>query len=543
MRLSRRTRLAGVGLVAAVSLTLAACGGSDSGEATDQIITVWGAEPQNPLVPTATNETGGGNVIQNLWTGLVEYEKDGSSVNGVADSIESDDFVTWTVKLKADQKFTNDEPVTAESFVKAWNYGATASNEQLNSYFFYPIAGTTADGTIDGDGTEISGLKVVDDSTFTIKLKQPEADFPSRLGYSAFYPLPEAAYGSDGKITKEFGENPIGNGPYKMAGADAWKHNTEIALVPNEGYDGIHKAQNGGLTFKIYQNLDSAYSDVQSGVLDVLETVPDSALTTFQTDSNVQAISKPGSVFQSFTIPESLEHFKADEEGALRRQAISLAINREQVTDKIFNDTRTPAVDFTAPVMPGFTKDVPGNEVLEFNADKAKELWAEADEISEWDGTFQIAYNADGGHKAWVDATTNLIKNNLGIDASGKPYPTFKELRDDITNRTIKTAFRTGWQPDYPSIYNYLASLYATGAGSNDGDYSSEEFDKLISESATIEDEDKRYEVYNEAQAVLMKDLPAIPLWYANVAGAAATGVSNVDFTWQNIPDYSAITK
>ena len=94
----------------------------------------------------------------------------------------------------------------------------------------------------------------------------------------------------------------------------------------------------------------------------------------------------------------------------------------------IFSGTRTPAHDFTSPVIDGYSEDIPGSEVLDFDADEAKKLWAEADAIAPWDGTFQIAYNADGGHQAWVDAVANQLKNNLGIDASGAPYPTFAEV-------------------------------------------------------------------------------------------------------------------
>ncbi|RYJ04410.1 MAG: ABC transporter substrate-binding protein, partial [Actinomycetales bacterium] len=83
MRLSRRTRLAGVGLVAAASLTLAACGGGsdDSGSDSGNVITVYGTNPQNPLIPTATNEVGGGDPLNNLFAGLVSYKTDGSVEN------------------------------------------------------------------------------------------------------------------------------------------------------------------------------------------------------------------------------------------------------------------------------------------------------------------------------------------------------------------------------------------------------------------------------------------------------------------------------
>ena len=549
MRLSRRTRLAGVALTAAVSLTLAACGGgdddkNDGGGSTDAVITVYGTNPQNPLIPTATNEVGGGDPLDNLFSGLVAYNTDGSVTNEVAESIEPDDkSKVWTVKLKDDQKFTDGSAVTAESFVKAWNYGANPANKQLNNYFFYPIEGTDEIGNTVGGAETVSGLKVVDDKTFTITLKESESDFPLRLGYSAYFPVPDSAYGPDGKITKEYGERPIGNGPYKLT-KSGWERNKQISLEPNPDYEGIHKPKNGGLVFKFYAGggTDAAYTDVQSGNLDVLDQVPPSALTTFETDGDVTAYNEPGSNFSSFTIPERLPHFDG-EEGELRRAAISMATDRKEITEKIFNNTRTPATDFTSPVLDGWQKDVPGNEVLEFNPEEAKAKWAEADAISKWSGKFQLAYNADGaGNKEFSEAMANQLKNNLGIEAEPKVYATFDELRKQVTERTIKTPFRTGWQADYPSMLNYLGPIYATGAGSNDGDYSNKEFDRLITE-ASAETGDARYKLITDAQAILMKDLPAIPLWYQNATAVTAKDLKGFEFNWKQKPDYYKLTK
>lgn len=127
------------------------------------------------------------------------------------------------------------------------------------------------------------------------------------------------------------------------------------------------------------------------------------------------------------------------------------------------------------------------------------------------DNVFTIAYNGDGGHQAWVDATTNSIKNTLGINAEGQNYATFAELRSDVTERKMTGAFRTGWQADYPSLYNFLGPIYGTGAGSNDGDYSNADFDSLLSQgqaAATLEDANV---IFDQAQEVLFQDLPAIP--------------------------------
>ncbi|GAA3528535.1 ABC transporter substrate-binding protein [Aeromicrobium panaciterrae] len=546
MRLSRRTRLAGVAFVAVGSLTLAACGGGsdDKSGGSDSVITVYGTNPQNPLIPTATNEVGGGDPLDNLFSGLVAYNTDGSVTNEVAESIEPDAAKkVWTVKIKSGQKFTDGEAITAESFVKAWNYGANPANKQLNNYFFYPIEGTDDVGNTVEGADSVSGLKIVDDTTFTITLKSAESDFPLRLGYSAYFPVPAKAYGPDGKITKEWGEHPIGNGPYKLT-KSGWERNKQISLEPNPDYKGVHKPKNGGLVFKFYAGggTDAAYTDVQSGNLDVLDQVPPSALTTFESDDKVAAYNEPGSSFSSLTIPEKLAHFDGAE-GDLRRAAISMAINRPEITEKIFNNARTPAKDFTSPVLDGWSEDVAGNDVLTFNAEEAKKKWAEADKISKWDGKFVVAYNADGaGNKEFTEAMTNQVKNVLGITAEPKVYPTFDELRKEVTDRTIKTAFRTGWQADYPSMLNYLGPIYATGAGSNDGDYTNPAFDKLISEASAAEG-DARYKLIGEAQAILMKELPAIPLWYQNATAVTNKKLDGFKFNWKQKPDYYALTK
>lgn len=534
----KRFGVAAIALAAAGALTLSGCtsgGASPSAGAGDSsaVITTDGTEPQNPLVPTNTNEVGGGKIIDAIFAGLVYYDAEGAPHNDMAESIETDDAQNYTIKLKADQTFSNGEPVTANSFVDAWNYGALLSNEQLSSYFFESIEGFSYD-----EDSELTGLAVVDDLTFTVALKQPESDFPLRLGYSAFYPLPESAF----EDIAAFGENPVGNGPYMLDGEGAWKHNEKIDLVVNPDYKGDRQPQNGGLDIIFYATQEAAYADLQGGNLDVLTAIPDGALSTFEDEFPDRSVTQAAAIFQSFTIPDRLAHFGGDE-GKLRRAAISKAINREEITDVIFSGTRTPAHDFTSPVIDGYSEDIPGSEVLDFDADEAKKLWAEADAIAPWDGTFQIAYNADGGHQAWVDAVANQLKNNLGIDASGAPYPTFAEARTAITDRTIQTAFRTGWQADYPALFNFLGPIYATDAGSNDGDYSNPEFDALLKEGLAETDIAVANEKFQAAQEILFKDLPAIPLWYSTVNGAWSESVENVQFDWHSVPLYYEVTK
>ncbi|WP_188042955.1 peptide ABC transporter substrate-binding protein [Changpingibacter yushuensis] len=528
---------------AALALALSACSSgtaSDDNSSADAsstagastgIVTANGSEPQNPLIPANTNETGGGRIVDLLFAGLVYYDAEGATHNEMAESIETDDSQNYTIKIKEGQKFSDGTEVQAHNFVDAWKLAV--SEAQLSAYFFEPIEGYS-----DEAGSELTGLTVVDDYTFTVALNQPESDFPQRLGYSAFFPLPDSTLAD----TENGGEHPVGNGPYMLASDDAWEHNVQIQLVPNPEYQGDRAAQNGGVTIVFYAQQDAAYADLTAGNLDVLDAIPDSALSTFEDELGDRAVNQPSAVFQSFTIPQSLPHFSG-EEGQLRREAISLSINRDQITDTIFSGTRTPAVDFTSPVVDGFNDSLEGSDILTYDTERAADLWAQADAISPWEGTFAIAYNSDGGHQTWVDAVTNSIKNTLGIDAEGAPYPDFASLRTEVTDRTITTAFRTGWQADYPGLYNFLAPIYATGAGSNDGDYSNPEFDSLLSQAAAASDADTANGLLDQAQEILLTDLPAIPLWYSNVTGGFGESVDNVVFGWNSVPLYYAVTK
>ncbi len=542
MKITRLARAAAALAVGALALTACSSTPSDSpsssasagtgGAASTGIVTIKGSEPQNPLIPSNTNEVGGGNIIDLLFAGLTTLSPEGELSMEVAKSVESEDFVNWTVTLNEGWKFTNGEAVTAASFVDAWKSGAY----DLNSYFYSHFVGFDEDKQ-----SELTGLKVVSDTEFTIQLDEANPELPLLLAYSAFYPLPKGAI----EDKKAFGELPVGNGPYKFASDSAWQHNVQVDLVPNPDYAGARKAQNGGVTFKFIESLEAAYNELLAGNLDVLDAIPDGALSTYQQELGDRSVNQATAIFQSFTINGGDKGFGFDEEGRLRRAAISMAINREEITKVIFAGTRIPAKDFTSPTMVGYSDSIPGSEVLAFNPEKAKELWAQAEKIAPYEGKFTIAYNSDGGHEAWVDAVTNQIKNNLGIAAEGKPYPTFAELRTDVTERTIVGGFRTGWQADVPAMSNFLGPLYVTGAGSNDGDYANPEFDALVREGQLLlaTDAEAAAAKFSEAQEVLFKDLPAIPLWYAAVAGGWSKNVENVKFAWNSVPAAYLITK
>ncbi|MEV6277979.1 ABC transporter substrate-binding protein [Nocardia sp. NPDC051832] len=532
MRFTRAGALIGAVLLA-TSLGLSACGTDDSAE--DGLVTVNGGEPQNPLVPGNTNENQGGRVIDRLFAGLKYYDANGVPHDEMAEKIETTDRKNYKITIKPDWKFTDGTTVKAKNFVDAWNYTALGTNGQLQSYVFTPILGFDEVSAEKPTAQTMKGLKVVDDRTFTVELQFPSIDFEIGLGYAPFYPLPDAAF----KDIKAYGEAPIGNGPYKFK---TWEHNVKIEVEPNPDYPGGRPAKNKGLRFVHYQSFDTAYADLQAGNLDALDTIPPSALATYKQDLGDRAITKPTAQNQHIGVQSNVPHFSG-EEGVLRRKAISMSINREQIAEKIFSGTRNPARDFTASTLPGFNGNLPGSEVTKYNPEEAKKLWAQADAISPWSGTYEIAYNSDGGHQEWIEAVANSVKNILGIEAVGAPYATFRDIRALITGRTIGKAFRYGWQGDYPTMMQFLTANYYSYSGTNNVDYKNPELDKLFDAALAAATLEESYKIIAQAQTLMFRDMVDIPVFDYVANAGRSDKVRKAELAWNGLFDFEGIEK
>ncbi len=534
--------------ISAVTLLAAACGGGSSTDDTSPsaggqaggAVTVRGCNPQNPLVPSNTTETCGGNVLDAITAKLIHYNPETAAPeNDIAEKIETTDNQNFTVTLKKGYKFHDGTEVKAKNFVDAWNYAAFGPNAQSSGYFMEPIEGfgdMQCAGTDEEDpckdftpkADKLSGLAVTDDHTFTIKTGEKVSNMAVRLGYSAFSPLPDSFFADP----KAYGEKPVGAGPFKL---DSWTKNTEIKLSKFDDYSGTFGGKLDNITFKIYQDADAAYTDVQANNLDVTDEVPSSAMIDdkYKTDLPDRNAQKAVGVIQTITFaPVKVDPNYADPK---IRQAISMAIDRPTIIKQIFNNTRQPATGWVSPVVDGYKADACG-EYCTFDPAKAK---AKLDEAGGFKGgKMTIAYNADASHKAWVEATCNSVKGALGVDCVATPVVDFSTFRGAIAAGKQKGMFRTGWQMDYPSIENFLAPIFKTGASSNDGNYSNPEFDKLLTEAAASTDAAAANAKYQEAEALLANDMPAMPMWYSTatfgwsdkVTGVKITAFGTIDF-------------
>ena len=535
------TRTVAVAVMSAAALIAAGCGGgTDSGSSDGAAggksggeIQIRGCNPENPLVPSNTTETCGGNIIDAFAAKLVHYNaEDAKPEMDIAESIETTDNQNFTVKLVKGYKFQDGTEVKAKNFVDAWNYAAAGKNAQGSGYFMEPIEGygdTQCTGTGDdpcaaegaAKAETMTGLKVVDDHTFTIKTTDKVSNLPVRLGYSAFAPLPDVFF----KDPAAFGEKPIGAGPYQV---ESWTKNQSVVLNRFKDYSGKFAGKLDKVTFKIYQDSDAAYNDVIANQLDITDEIPTSAMIDdkYKSDLPDRNAQKETGVIQTVTFaPASVDPAYKDPKV---RQAISMAINREEIIKQIFNNTRVPATGWVSPVVDGYKADQCG-EFCTFDAAKAKAKLAEAGGFS--GGAMTLSYNADGPHKDWTEATCNSIKNALGVDCQATGVVDFKTFRTEIKDRKMKGMFRTGWQMDYPSIENFLAPIFKTGASSNDGDYSNPAFDKLLVDAAASTDAAEANTKYQEAEKLLASDFPSMPLWYGKTTMGWSDKVTGVKIT------------
>jgi oligopeptide transport system substrate-binding protein len=542
--MQRKIYVAGAAAVVGV-MALSACGGSSSGgsgsSASSRPLTIYNVKPENPLIPADTNETGGGNIMDAAFRGLVKYNPDTAAPeNAMAESITpSKDQKTWDVKLKSGQTFQDGTPVNADSFIDAWNWGAYGPNAAINNTFYAPIVGYDALNPVDPDADgpkkapaptakTLSGLKKVSDTEFTVQVTTPQSYFPTEVGYTAFYPLPQSFY----KDPDAFGKKPIGNGPYQIVSGTG---DTGFTMKKWAGYKGADQVKVENIQFKTYSDPSAAYADLQAGNLDFMDQVPAAALVDdqYKTDLPGRTLNKPVGLIATLTLPTYDANYNDPNLG----KALSLAIDRATITKSVYNGGRTPATGWVSPIVDGYKPGACGTYCT-YNPTEAKSYLAK----SKFKGPFVLSTNTDGpGNKEAFDAICNSIKNALGVQCTVKAYVDQATSRTDINAHKMQQPFRTAWQMDYPAIQDFLEPLYFTKGSANDGLFSDKTFDALITK-ADGEQGAAALATYQQAEARLSLSMSVIPLWYYAQQSGWSDRLSNVKVTPFSLLDLTSVT-
>jgi oligopeptide transport system substrate-binding protein len=520
----RRSALLAAGLSGA--LLLSACGGGDdsgsggsgggSGEG-GGTFSMYIGEPENPLVPGDTTESEGDQVVNALWTGLVKFTEEGEvDYTGVAESIESDDNQNWTITLKDGWTFHDGTPVDAESFVRAWNYTANPQNAQDAGSYLSRIAGFQE--LQDGAATEMTGLAVVDDTTFTVQLSQPFALFPSVVGYNSFYPLPESFYDDPAA----FGTRPIGNGPFQAE--EDFVPGEGITLTRYDDYAGDDKALADSVEFRVYADVNTAYNDAQAGNVDIIDVIPPDVIESAESEFGEGFIRTESSQITYLGFPTYDQRF-ADPRV---RQAISMAVDREAISQAIFSGTRAPADSFIAPVVDGYREG--SCTYCELDVDRANQLLDEAG--FDRSQPVDLWFNAGAGHDAWMEAVGNQLRQNLGVEYVLQGNLDFSEYLPLGEAQGWTGPFRYGWSFDYPAAESYLTPLFTEAAlpplGSNYSFYTDPQVQDLITQGDQATDEAEAIADYQAAEDIIAEAMPMAPMFFTEIQSVHTENVSNV---------------
>ena len=521
---------------------LVSCGGggagSTPGSTPDLTVRMRIGEPQNLLIPGNTKETEGDEVLAALFTPLVGYDEDKRPVEKAAESITSSDNRVWRITLKPGFTWHNGEPVVAQNYVDAWNYVANQEHAQAGNHFFSRILGYAALNPGRGERPvtdRLRGLRVIDDRTFEVTLAEPFSQFKAMLGYTAFYPLPKAAFGPDGKITPEYGLRPIGQGLFKMDRPYRKGVDETIDLSVHEGHPGP-KPKFRRLQFRVYQSLEQAYEDLLEGRIDIMDQLPVSVLGSARARLGERFIDLPDAGIGYIGTP--LKYNKVYSDPRVRK-AISMAIDRKSITEEVFYGSRVPADDFINPAIEGYRQGVCG-EPCTYDPAKARQLYAEANGPKK----IELGYNSDGGHREWVEAVGEDLRRNLSVEVTVRAFPKFGTILDQLDANRYGGLFRMGWVIDYPSAENYLTPVFSTAAiahGQNFGGYSNKRFDELIKKGDAARTPEEGLKYYQMADDILIQDMPYIPVYFYRLNAAYSHRVKNVQINLRNHVDWLSV--
>ncbi|MEU8235831.1 ABC transporter substrate-binding protein [Actinoplanes sp. NPDC048967] len=516
---------------AAVALVLSAYGCTDHGPDEDvpgRTVVIGISEPGH-LIPSNTVDVSGKQVLSALFQPLVTFDARSNPVPAAAQSVKADPTArTWTVKLKPGLTFSNGEPVTADSYLDAWNYGAYGPNHQSATSYYDRIDGYADLQVRDPDGDSgpqqaaepqtktLRGLKKVSDTSFTVTLSAPFAGFATLLNDVAFYPLPKAAFSAPGVIAGAFENAVVGNGPFKMKGG--WERGSRILMEKAPGFPGPAPKVDG-LLWQIYDDAADEYADLVDGVLDVQTRIPLELVDQATEDLGGRLQKSPNSTFTFLGFPIFQPDFAEPEV----RRALSLAINRQAMVDEVFHGTETAATAFVSPVVPGYRADSCA-EYCRYDPTRAKEMYRAAGGPA----AITVSYSRDSGPRSWVDVLCRQITASLGIKCTGAGEDDLAALLGRVEKRQPVGLIRLSWTMDYPLLESYLSPLYATNGSSNLYGYSNPAFDSLLGEGSKAPKQAEAVKKWQEAEDLLAQDMPVIPLRFGQNLFGHSERVRNV---------------
>jgi oligopeptide transport system substrate-binding protein len=488
-------------------LLLAGCSKSAQNDKGTVLRFAIGAEPQtlDPRKATGIPES---LVDEQIFEGLCALDAHGNPIPGVAKSWDiSPDGLTYTFHLRDNAKWSNGDPVTAQDFEYAWK---TALSPQLASEYaeqlYYIKNGEKYNkGQV---GADQVGVKAVNDKTLVVKLEKPTAYFLTLMAFHTYYPV-------DKKVAEahpDWAANPktiIGNGPFKMK---SWTHNSMIVLVKNNSYWDREKVKLTQINMILSEDVNTVLSMFENNQVDLTNNPPPvSEIPRLKKEGFLKVYPYLGTYYYEFNTQ------KAPFNNPKVRMAFALAINREAIVKDVTKSGEKPATGWVPyglqDVKPGSDfRKVGGVLIKDNDIATAKKLLAEAG-YPDGKGLppITLLYNTQDLNKAIAEAIQEMWKKNLGVQVN----ITNQEWKVYLQSRTTGNfqVARAGWIGDYADPMTFI-DMMQTGNGNNRARWSNPQYDKLVNLAKSTLDPAVRMKAMHEAEAILMKAMPIMPIYF-----------------------------
>jgi peptide/nickel transport system substrate-binding protein/oligopeptide transport system substrate-binding protein len=485
--------------------------------------------------PVNLQESEGTQVGQVVFDSLVAFDSLTSEViPAAAESWESnDDATVWTFKLVPGAKFHDGTPVTAADFKYAWERICNPENESEISYHLAAVMGF--DEMQAGTATELSGVKAVDETTLEITLTYAFADFEYVVGHPALAPVPKAAVDAG-----DFGDMPIGNGPFKMS--EPWSHDQYVKVEAFDEYYG-EMPNIDAIEFKIFTDQDTAFLEFQAGNLDFTQ-IPSGQIQSIIDEfgeSTDGYTSNPGE--QAILGSEQAIYYllmnTTDDtlKDPVVRRALSMAINRQAICDTVFEGTREPATGLVPPGIVGYEDNAWAYS--KYDVEAAKGLLAEAG-FPEGEGfpTIKLEYNTGSGHEDILQLVQNDLKA-IGVESELEGTE-WAQYLDKLSEKTYQVG-RLGWIADYPIMDNFLYPILQSASADNFSAYADADVDAKLDEARKLVDDDARVAMYQEINKTAGEAAPLIPLMYYRHTRVASDRVMEGIYSPNGLYDFQKV--
>ncbi|MCB1121257.1 MAG: peptide ABC transporter substrate-binding protein [Verrucomicrobiae bacterium] len=500
-------------------LALAGCGPkqTDVQKATERGILLLGngAEPQtlDPHVATGVPEN---HIITTLLEGLIAYHPyDDTAIEpGMAESFETNatgDVYTFHLR---DAQWSNGDPVTAQDFVYSYQrmldpklaaQYVTMLFVVKNAQAYYESL-SSEDPNVKPLAWDEVGIKALDDKTLEITLIAPMPYFPLMLKHYSWFPVNPRAIEENGGMTSRNGRwfqvgNHVSNGPFRLKN---WTTNQVLEVEKNPLYWDADKVRLNGIRFFPIESSDTEERLFEAGGLHKTYEIPLSKIDEYkaQKPNRIRLDPYLGSYF--YRINVSRNDALADPRV---RRALTLSIDRETITKNVLRGGQIPAYYFVPQGISGYESQ----DYFKYDPAEAKRLLAEAG-YPDGKGfpNFEILYNTLEQHKIIAETIQQMWKSTLGIDV-GIYNQEWKVYLDAQSNLDYDIS-RAGWIGDYVDPYTFL-EMFTTGNGNNDTGWSNARYDELIATAPLAGTTEKRYAMLQEAESILMEELPIIPIY------------------------------